>query len=86
MSNRKTIASTLTFAATALAGSMALAGVASADTTNPFGLTALSSGYQVAMDEGKCGNMGAKKGEGKCGNMGAKKEGKCGEGKCGGNK
>lgn len=58
-----------------------------ADDNNPFGMTKLSEGYQIAMDEGKCG-------EGKCGGSKAKKsEGKCGgskaeesEGKCGGNK
>jgi uncharacterized low-complexity protein len=39
---------------------------------NPFGMKQLSEGYQVAMDEGKCG-------EGKCGENKAKaKEGKCG--------
>lgn len=51
---------------------------------NPFGMTALSSGYEVAGKEGKCG-------EGKCGESkklqaqetGKKGEGKCGEGKCG---
>ena len=47
---------------------------------NPFGMSDLGSGYQVAA-EGKCG-------EGKCGNKKEKKEmeGKCGEGKCGGAK
>jgi uncharacterized low-complexity protein len=51
---------------------------------NPFAMSELSSGYQVAeMAEGKCG-------EGKCGaammgtaKTSAPKEGKCGEGKCG---
>ncbi|HBS27112.1 MAG TPA: hypothetical protein DD827_08310, partial [Gammaproteobacteria bacterium] len=71
----KTLNTTMTLAATALAGSLAFSGAASAD-ANPFGLTDLSSGYQVAM-EGKCG-------EGKCGGDKAKAEGKCGEGKCGG--
>ena len=65
--------------------------------SNPFGMTDLSSGYQVTMGkkdeagEGKCG--GDMKGkEGKCGGDKAKegdmkgKEGKCGEGKCGGDK
>ncbi|MFP4130589.1 hypothetical protein [Thiohalospira sp.] len=76
---------------TAFAASLA-AGGASADTgANPFGLTDLGSGFQVAESEGRCG-------EGKCG--GDKKkdaEGKCGgdkkgdkkkdaEGKCGGDK
>ncbi|MFQ5643656.1 MAG: hypothetical protein ACE5FQ_08145 [Thiogranum sp.] len=64
---------------------------------NPFGMTELSSGYQVAegdMKEGKCGGKmkeeGKMKKEGKCGGMKKgdhdssdkmKKEGKCGEGK-----
>ena len=49
--------------------------VANAD-ENPFSLMELSSGYEVAGAEGKCG-------EGKCGGD-KDKEGKCGEGKCGG--
>ncbi|EDY86152.1 conserved hypothetical protein [gamma proteobacterium HTCC5015] len=53
------------------------AGTAQADQANPFGMSEMSSGYQVAGDhEGKCG-------EGKCGEDKAKREGKCGEGKCG---
>ena len=63
------------FAATLISGS---AGAAD----NPFGMTQLEQGYQVAMsdkaDEGKCG-------EGKCGENKAK-EAKCGEGKCGASK
>ncbi len=56
-----------------------LAGVSTANAAdNPFGMSELSSGYQV-LAEGKCG-------EGKCGGNKAKKEAKCGEGKCGGNK
>ena len=56
-----------------------------ADTANPFGMTDLSQGYQVAMSngseaEGKCG-------EAKCGGSKPKSsEGKCGEAKCGGSK
>ena len=82
---------------TAFALSIATSPVA-ADSTNPFGLSDLVSGYSVAMGdkpaEGKCGEgkCGADKkaGEAKCG---AKKaaDGKCGadkakkavEGKCG---
>ena len=75
----------------ALAGSLAGVQTAQAD-ANPFGMTALSSGYMThaAIDdhgkkeeekkpEGKCG-------EGKCGGKADDKqaEGKCGEGKCGG--
>jgi len=83
---------------TAFAASLAASSIANAapNSSNPFAMSELNSGYmQVAdshMKEGKCG--GAKKdtkegkcGEGKCG--GAKKdtkEGKCGEGKCGGAK
>ncbi len=70
-------------------GAALAAGVTSIPTANadanPFGMTELSSGYQVAGKEGKCG-------EGKCGESkklqaqetGKKGEGKCGEGKCGG--
>ena len=80
------------FAATLIAG-----GAVAAD--NPFGMTQLDQGYQVAMsdkaDEGKCGESkcGANKarkdgkcGESKCGANKARKDGKCGESKCGANK
>ena len=72
----------------AFAGSMLLAGGASAATQagNPFGLAELNGGYaQIASNhgEGKCG--GAKPAEGKCGGAAPKAaEGKCGAGKCGG--
>jgi len=79
---------------TAIFGSMVAMSSAQAE-SNPFGMTDLSSGYQVAMgkkdeaSEGKCG--GDMKGkEGKCGDDMKGKEGKCGgdmkgkEGKCGG--
>ena len=64
---------------------------ATAAENNPFTLTELSSGYEVAMSKkGKDGKCGANKkkdgkcGEGKCGKTKTKKkEGKCGEGKCG---
>ena len=57
--------------------SVALSPAASAG-SNPFQLSELTSGYEVAGKdaEGKCG-------EGKCGEAKAKTEGKCGEGKCG---
>jgi uncharacterized low-complexity protein len=71
------------------------AGTAQAE-TSPFGISEISSGYEVAEagTEGKCGEgkCGADKaaegkcGEGKCGGDKAMKEGKCGEGKCGGDK
>lgn len=55
---------------------------------NPFQLTQLNGGYNLASKaegEGKCGE--GKCGEGKCGEGKAKAkadgEGKCGEGKCG---
>ena len=78
----------------AFVASMAAAPIASA-AENPFALTGLSSGYQVADNhvakpvEGKCGgkkeaDMKAK--EGKCGNTAKMKDGKCGEGKCGATK
>ena len=70
-----------------------------ADTANPFGMSDLSQGYQVATNmgkcgEGKCGGSKPKPAEGKCGgNMDKPAEGKCGgsksmpaEGKCGGSK
>jgi uncharacterized low-complexity protein len=90
---KKTIKPVSLAAGIALAGSLAGIQAAHAD-ANPFGMTALSSGYmtQAAIDdhgkkeekkeaEGKCG-------EGKCGGDKDKKEaeGKCGEGKCGGDK
>ncbi|MEZ0150852.1 MAG: hypothetical protein AB9Q18_00985 [Candidatus Reddybacter sp.] len=76
--------------------SVALSPVASA-ASNPFQLSELTSGYEVASKhsegkcgEGKCGEGKAKaKAEGKCGEAKAKAkakakaEGKCGEGKCG---
>ncbi len=64
---------------TAFAASLAGTNVANA-AENPFSMTELSSGYQVAGKEGKCGE--GKCGEGKCGGEKAGKEGKCGEGKC----
>ncbi len=85
----------------AAAGSAFVAGLAAAPLAsaaeNPFALSSLSSGYQVAdhhmekekAKEGKCG--GAKEAEmkakeGKCGNTAKMKDGKCGEGKCGATK
>lgn len=74
----------------AFAAGMAAAPIAAA-AENPFALTGLSSGYQVADHhgakpaEGKCGaKPGAKPMEGKCGSAAKMKDGKCGEGKCGG--
>jgi uncharacterized low-complexity protein len=80
-------------AGSAFVASLAAAQIASA-AENPFALSGLSSGYQVADNhgaqtkakEGKCGGkteaeMKAK--EGKCGNTAKMKDGKCGEGKCG---
>ncbi len=90
MSKKSLIA---TAVGTAFAATLA-APVASA-ASNPFALSALSSGYQVADNhaakpvEGKCGGkteaeMKAK--DGKCGNTAKMKDGKCGEGKCGATK
>jgi len=69
----------------AFVASMTAAPIASA-AENPFALSGLTNGYQVASNhgakpaEGKCG-------EGKCGAKDKEKEkateGKCGEGKCG---
>ncbi|MES2499291.1 MAG: hypothetical protein V4570_02045 [Pseudomonadota bacterium] len=74
--------------ALALSGAFALSiGAATVNAAeNPFAITSLSSGYQVAehhdekMKDGKCG-------EGKCGaEKKEMKDGKCGEGKCGAEK
>ena len=66
----------------ALTASVIALPTANAD-ANPFAMTELSSGYQVAdSKEGSCGE--GKCGEGKCGEgEGSCGEGKCGEGKCG---
>lgn len=69
---------------TAFAASM-VSGVANA-VENPFGMTELGNGYQIAMSSMPEGYCGSKNGEGKCGGDKAKKDGKCGEGKCGGDK
>lgn len=73
----------------AFAAGMAAAPIASA-AENPFALSGLSSGYQLAQApaakpaEGKCGaKPGAKPMEGTCGSAAKMKDGKCGEGKCG---
>ena len=95
MANKSSTAHAALALGVTLASSTVLMASASAD-ANPFGMTELSSGYQVAM-EGKCGGkMMDKAKEGKCGGkmMDKAKEGKCGgkmmdkamEGKCGGNK
>jgi len=55
---------------------------------NPFGMQELSTGYNVAMSEGTCGEGkcgGDKAKEAKCGGDKAK-EAKCGEAKCGADK
>lgn len=80
---------------TAAALAMSAAPLASADSApNPFGMTELSQGYNLAAAEGKCGegkcggSKSDKAAEGKCGGNKSDKtaEGKCGEGKCGGSK
>ena len=87
MSKKKTLITTAV--GSAFVASMAAAPLASA-AENPFALSGLASGYQVADNhkakEGKCGgkteaDMKAK--DGKCGNTAKMKDGKCGEGKCG---
>jgi len=74
---KKTIKPVSLAAGIALAGSLAGIQAAHAD-ANPFGMTALSSGYmtQAAIDDH--GKKEEKKEEKK------EAEGKCGEGKCGG--
>lgn len=48
---------------------------------NPFGMSELDSGYQVAMSIMPEGSCGGKTEEGKCGEGSKTEEGKCGEGK-----
>lgn len=88
---KKTIKPVSMAAGIALAGSLAGISAAHAD-GNPFGMTALSSGYMAMATVSDHG--GDKEGEGKCGEgkcggdkeEGKEGEGKCGEGKCGGDK
>ena len=89
MSNKTTKTLSIVLGA-AFATTLAASNIANAAETgaNPFAMTNLEGGYQVAK-EGKCGgNMSSPKDmkEGKCGGSMKKKEGKCGEGKCGGSK
>ena len=92
MSN-KTVKPVAAAIGAAFAGSMLLAGAASA-ATNPFALSEMASGYTQLAAEGKCGGSkpaegkcgGSQPAEGKCGGNKAPAEGKCGAGKCGGNK
>jgi uncharacterized low-complexity protein len=95
MSKKTLIASAV---GSAFVASMAAAPIVSA-AENPFALSGLTSGYQVADNhgakpaakpaEGKCGEgkcgakAGAKPMDGKCGGAAKMKDGKCGEGKCG---
>lgn len=69
----------------AFAGTLALSPVAGA-ADNPFGMTDLGGGYQLAQAAGKEGACGGKVKEGACG--GKMSEGACGgkmkEGACGG--
>ena len=91
--NKKTLTPIAAALGTAFAISVAATPVAAAE--NPFGMSDLANGHQLAKgdkpEEGKCG--GDKKTEGKCGGdkpaegkCGAEKktEGKCGASKCGG--
>jgi uncharacterized low-complexity protein len=63
------------------------AGASAAADVNPFGMTELSQGYQLAGNEakcgeGKCGGSKQKSSEAKCGEAKTKAaEAKCGEGK-----
>ena len=87
---KKTIKPVSLAAGIALAGSLASVSVAQAD-ANPFGMTALSSGYMAMASVGDHEKKEEKDAEGKCGEgkCGGDKEGekggegKCGEGKCG---
>jgi uncharacterized low-complexity protein len=68
----------------ALAGSLGISNIASADVgASPFAMTTLSAGYMLGAGEGKCGgDKGDDKGEkaeGSCGgDKGEKAEGSCG--------
>jgi uncharacterized low-complexity protein len=99
--NRRTIMNRKTKLAFAFAATVALSPLASA-AGNPFALTALSSGYQLAQadvkqkdgkcGEAKCGANKAKAQEAKCGADKKVADGSCGankkaqEGSCGANK
>jgi uncharacterized low-complexity protein len=77
----------------ALAGSLGMSSVASADVgASPFAMTSLSAGYMLGAGEGNCGGDKGEKAEGACGgDKGEKAEGACGgdkedkdaEGTCG---
>lgn len=84
--SEKTLKAGIKLTAATIALGMAAAPIAAQADANPFGMTALGSGYMVVADakgsEGKCG-------EAKCGGnkaMEKTSEGKCGEAKCGGDK
>jgi uncharacterized low-complexity protein len=92
--SKKSMKPVATAIGAAFAGSMLIAGAASAG-SNPFALSELNGGYlQIAGNqaEGKCGGNMPAGAEGKCGgSAAAMPEGKCGgsaaampEGKCGG--
>ncbi len=79
MSKKHTMKPVSAALGTAFAVSLAASPIAHAD-ANPFGISDLSSGYQVAA-EGQCGASKTSK-EGQCGEgKKAAKEGNCGEGK-----
>ena len=101
MSTKKVAKPVAVAVGTALAGTFAMTGIASADTgASPFAMTTLSAGYMLGAGEGNCGGDkgGDKKAEGACGgdkgaegNCGGDKEGqgdkdKDAEGSCGGDK
>jgi uncharacterized low-complexity protein len=64
----------------ALAGSLGISNVASADVgASPFAMTTLSAGYMLGAGEGNCGGDKGEKAEGSCGgDKGEKAEGSCG--------
>ena len=76
----------------ALAGSFAIANVASADTgASPFAMTTLSAGYMLGAGEGNCGgdkgDTEKAKAEGACGgDKQGEEKAKDAEGNCGGDK
>ena len=96
MKKKLTLKKSQIFATMVATSTLSVAAVENVNASELFGATQLSSGYMLAMSDGKCGegNCGGKKtkeakcGEGNCGGKKKEKskEGKCGEGNCGAKK
>ncbi|MCU0835679.1 MAG: low-complexity protein [Chromatiaceae bacterium] len=89
MSKKNVIKPVAAVVGAALVGSLSAVSLAQA-AENPFGATALSSGYMLLAESAPATAAAPAEAkttkEGKCGGEKATKEGKCGEGKCGGEK